>query len=76
MATDNESKRGGSARIPSERPVYVTLGAIVIFELFVFTIWASLTLGRGFLVQRIDLLQSYLKAFDFFNIRGRCGSTV
>jgi quinol-cytochrome oxidoreductase complex cytochrome b subunit len=36
----------GSTRTPRERPVYVTLGAIAIVELFVFTIWASLTPGE------------------------------
>ena len=38
--------RGSTRRTPRERPVYVTLGAIAIVELFVFTIWASLTPGE------------------------------
>jgi len=36
----------GSTRTPRERPVYVTLGAVAIVELFVLTIWASITPGE------------------------------
>ncbi len=35
----------GSTKTPKERPVYVTLGAVAIVELFVLTIWASITPG-------------------------------